>query len=55
MGKRIKIYCHSCKGQGYILENRFPDTKPVRVVCPECNGEKFVWDELYDKEDYRSE
>jgi DnaJ-class molecular chaperone len=38
----IKIFCHSCRGRGHISESSYPDGKAVQVVCPECDGKKYV-------------
>lgn len=46
---RIKIFCHSCEGKGYVEEHLYPSGAVVKTVCPECNGEKFVHDELYEE------
>jgi len=41
----VKIYCHTCKGKGTVTETLYPSGEEVEVICPECNGQKWVWDE----------
>ena len=40
---RVKIYCHTCKGLGKVPEKKYPSGEKVMVICPECNGEKWVY------------
>jgi len=47
MNDKIKIYCHSCDGKGFVEEKEYPNAKIVKVVCPECNGQKFIHDEIW--------
>jgi DnaJ-class molecular chaperone len=42
---RVKIFCHSCGGKGTVKEKKYPDGEEIDVVCPECNGDKWVWSE----------
>lgn len=42
MGEKIEICCHTCEGVGYVMEKRYLTKKPVKVVCPECNGDRYV-------------
>lgn len=37
-----KIYCHTCHGEGFIYEDQYPDYKRVKIICPECKGQKFL-------------
>jgi len=41
--KKVKICCHSCGGKGKVVEKEYPSRKEIMVLCPECNGEKWVW------------
>jgi len=45
MVKKVKIFCHCCDGKGTITEKEYPSGKEIEVLCPECNGEKWVWSE----------
>ena len=44
--KKIAIKCHTCDDSGYIRDESYQTGKLVKVVCPECDGKKFV---LYEK------
>jgi len=44
--KRIKIVCHCCDGVGRVEETTYPKREKVMVLCPECNGKKWVWTEI---------
>ena len=44
---KVKIFCHSCEGQKFIIEKAYPTEEKVRTVCPECNGEGWVWDDVF--------
>ena len=44
--EKIKIVCHACDGKGRIEEKTYPKRESVMVVCPECNGDKFVIAEI---------
>ena len=37
-----KIFCHTCDGIGWISEKRYLDGKTIDVVCPECDGKRYV-------------
>ena len=51
MRKKIEIICHSCRGLGYVIENKHPKGEEVKTVCPECNGDGFVHDELWEEKE----
>jgi len=40
---RVKICCHSCKATGHVTEKSYPSGEAIKVVCYECNGEKWVY------------
>lgn len=40
---RVKICCHSCKGTGRVTEKSYPSGDRIEVLCPECDGEKWVY------------
>ena len=45
---KVKIFCHSCNGLGYIYEKKYHENKTptqslsIKVLCPECDGDKYV-------------
>jgi DnaJ-class molecular chaperone len=43
---KVQIVCHTCDGIGVITEKEYPTFKYVNVVCPECNGEGWIYAEL---------
>jgi DnaJ-class molecular chaperone len=45
MSKKVKIFCHACEGKKTVEEKRYPNGETIKVICPECNGEGWVWDE----------
>jgi DnaJ-class molecular chaperone len=42
---KVKVFCHTCDGAGIIKETAYPSGEIIEVVCPECNGKKWVWAE----------
>ena len=40
---KIKIFCHCCEGKKTIEEKEYPSGKIIKVVCPECDGNGWVW------------
>lgn len=40
---KVKVFCHCCEGEGVITEKEYPSGKSIKVVCPECNGDKWVF------------
>jgi DnaJ-class molecular chaperone len=40
---RVKVVCHTCNGKGVVDETAYPSTKPIKTLCPECNGDKYVY------------
>jgi len=42
---KLKIVCHCCDGTGKIAEKEHPSKKQIMTVCPECNGDGWVWTE----------
>jgi len=43
--EKVKIFCHSCEGDGYVIEHEYLTNDEVRVKCPECDGAGWIWDE----------
>jgi len=43
---KVKIFCHSCNGRKFVLERAYPSKEEIKTVCPECNGDGWVWDIL---------
>lgn len=38
----VKIFCHCCDGEGTVEEKSYPERKTIVVLCPECDGKKYV-------------
>ena len=49
--EKVRIYCHCCHGKGTIEEEAYPSRKKIQVICPECNGTKWVITEATIMED----
>jgi hypothetical protein len=45
LNEKVKIFCHCCEGLGLVDEDGYPDHHVVKAICPECNGEGWVWTE----------
>jgi len=48
MGKRVKIVCHTCLGEGHIEEVEFETRQITEVICPECGGTGWVYAEKWE-------
>ena len=44
--RRDAIFCHCCEGKGTITERKYKSGEEIACVCPECNGNKWVWSEI---------
>ena len=40
---KVKIFCHCCEGKKTIEEKEYPSGKIIKIVCPECDGNGWVW------------
>ena len=39
---RVKIFCQSCDGKGYVEEKAYPKAEIIKTICPQCEGQKYV-------------
>jgi len=40
---RVKVCCHTCDGTGEVPEKAYPSGESIKVRCPECDGDKYVY------------
>ena len=45
---KVKVFCHCCKGAKHLVDTAYPSRKDVKVICPECNGKGWVWEDKYE-------
>jgi DnaJ-class molecular chaperone len=43
--QKVKVRCHACRSAGVIEDEEYETGRVIKLVCPECEGEGFVWDE----------
>lgn len=42
---KVKVFCHSCNGNGYVEDKAYPSAEVIKILCPECEGQKYVWED----------